>query len=192
MQLGIYLNSQHPDGDDPARRLRRDAGTGAPDPLARFRFDLGRRAPRHPGLPLLPAIVLADARSPPRPRACGSAPTSPCCRCTTPSSWPSSAPFSTWQRAAVSCSASVSATDRRSMPSTAFPCAERVGRFLEAIEIIRRLWSEDRRQSCWALLAVQRGQHSAAPAAVAAPADHYWRPGRGGALSARRKSATAG
>ena len=46
--------------------LRRDGGAGAPHPRARVRLDLGRRAPRHARLPLLPSPAV-----PPAPRRRG-------------------------------------------------------------------------------------------------------------------------
>ena len=50
----------------PGAPLRRDGRAGAPDPGARVRLDLGRRAPRHARVPLLP-----PAPAPPAPRRRG-------------------------------------------------------------------------------------------------------------------------
>ncbi len=142
MQLGIYLNSQHPDGDDPARRLAETLEQARLIRSLGFRFDLGRRTPRHPGLPLLPAIVLAYAR---RRRGRG--------------------PVARHQRHLAAAAQPVELAELGAFLDVAtggrflfgiglgyrpeeyaiygIPMRQRVGRFMEAIEIIRRLWSED-------------------------------------------------
>ena len=122
MKLGIYLNSQQPESDDPARRF---AEMVEQVRLARslgFDFDLGRRASRHARLPLLPAVRPAAA---PRRRRRGHVDghqRHPAARCTTPSRWRRSAPSSTSSPAASSCSASASATGPRNTRCTACPC----------------------------------------------------------------------
>ncbi len=55
-----------PGGGRPRAPLRRDRRAGAPHPGARVRLDLGRGAPRHAGVPLLPAPPV-----PPAPRGRG-------------------------------------------------------------------------------------------------------------------------
>ena len=53
------------------------------------------------------------------------------------------------------------------------PMSERVGRFTEAVEIIRRLWSEDRVTHSGRHWQFSDVSHCTAPAAGAAPAHHY-------------------
>ena len=118
MKLGIYLNSQHPAGDDPARRL---AETLEQVRLSARSASISIWAGEHhvtPGFHFFPQLALlqrlaADAEG----LWIGTNVT--CYRCTIRSSWPRSAPSWTSSAAASSCSASASATGRRSTRSTA-------------------------------------------------------------------------
>ena len=92
MKLGIYLNSQHPASDDPARRL---AETLEQVRLIRaLGFDSIWAGEHH----ITPGFHFFSSRSPrccnalrPRPKGFGSARTLPCCHFTIRSSWPKSA-----------------------------------------------------------------------------------------------------
>ena len=189
MKLGIYLNSQHPAGDDPARRFAETLEQVRLDSLARLRFDLGRRASRHARLPLLPAARLAAAHRRRRRGAVDRHQRHPAARCTTRSSWPRSAPSWTSSPAASSCSASASAIGPEEYEMYGVPMSERVSRLTEGVEIITRLWTEDH--------VTHQGRHwqfsdatiRAAPAAAAAPAHHHRRAGRGAAI---KRAATIG
>ena len=95
MKLGIYLNAQHPAGDDPARRF---AETLEQARLIRaLGFDSIWGGEHHvtPGFHYFPLLPMLQRLAAEVPRAVASGPIWCCCRCTTRSSWPRSARSST-------------------------------------------------------------------------------------------------
>ena len=154
MQLGIYLQFSAPRWRRPARRL---AETLEQARLIRsLGFDSIWAGEHHvtPGFHFFPQLSLLT-RVAAEAEGLWLGTNVTCCRCTIPSSWPSSAPFSTWQRAAVS-------VRHRSRLPTGGICHLRhshapargtlPGSHRDHPAAVER----GQRRSCWALLAVQR------------------------------------
>ena len=144
MKLGIYLNSQQPESDDPARRF---AEMVEQVRLARslgFDFDLGRRASRHAGLPLLSRSSACCSASPPTPRACGWAPTSPCCPLHNPIEVAEVGAFLDVITGGKFLLGVGLGYRPEEYEMYRVPMSERVSRFNEGVEIIAKLWGGDK------------------------------------------------
>ncbi len=179
LKLGIYLNSQHPAGDDPARRF---AETLEQVRLVRsLGFDSIWAGEHHitPGFHFFPQLPLLH-------RLAGEA--EGLWIGTNVTLLPLHNPVELAEAGAfldvITGGKFLLGVGLGYRPEEyqifGVPMSERVSRFTEAVEIIRRLWSEDRVTHSGRHWEIQQCYNCTPPPAGAAPAHHYWRAsGRG-------------